>query len=257
MLVGVALLAGVYLWGIGPARRRWNLGPPAPGWRIVCFAAGLAVILAALNGPIHDLSDYYLFWVHMGQHLLLTLVAPPLLIAGTPGWLLERGVGRAGARAVVRVITHPVLAGGLFLVSLLAWHTVGAYDLMMRNHGVHVATHLLFLATAVLFWWPVMSPLPSRLSPGMGMLYLFLAQIPMQILAAIITFADRVLYPWYEVAPRTWGLSALDDQKIGGLLMWVPGNLWIWGAMSVLFFRWARAEGDLTPPGPPRAPGRA
>ena len=76
----------------------------------------------------------------------------------------------------------------------------------------------------------------------MGMLYLFLVQLPMQLLGAIITFADNNLYPWYEAAPRTWGLSPLDDQKVGGLLMWIPGNLWIWGAMSVLFFRWAREE---------------
>ena len=74
------------------------------------------------------------------------------------------------------------------------------------------------------------------------MLYLFLVQLPMQLLGAIITFADDPLYPWYAAAPRTWGLSVLDDQKVGGLLMWVPGNLWIWGAMSVLFFRWAALE---------------
>jgi cytochrome c oxidase assembly factor CtaG len=74
------------------------------------------------------------------------------------------------------------------------------------------------------------------------MLYLFLVQIPMQLLGAIITFADRPLYTWYVAAPRTWGLSPLDDQKLGGLLMWIPGNLWIWGAMSVLFFQWAKSE---------------
>jgi cytochrome c oxidase assembly factor CtaG len=99
-----------------------------------------------------------------------------------------------------------------------------------------------------------MGPAPSvpRLTFGMAMLYLFLAQIPMQILGAIITFADDVLYTWYAEAPRTWGLTPLDDQKIGGLLMWVAGNLWIWGAMSVLFFRWAREEKRLVPP--PSAP---
>jgi cytochrome c oxidase assembly factor CtaG len=102
----------------------------------------------------------------------------------------------------------------------------------------------MFMVAAVLFWWPVVSAssgLP-RLGPGLGMLYLFLGQIPMQILGAIITFADEPLYSWYLAAPRTWGMSPLDDQKLGGLLMWVPGNMWIWGAMSVLFFQWAKKE---------------
>jgi len=132
----------------------------------------------------------------------------------------------------------------LFSGVLLVWHTVGAYDLMMRSHNVHIATHITFMAAAVLLWWPVTSSSPSlpALAPPMGMLYLFLVQLPMQLLGAILTFADNPLYLWYAGAPRTWGLSPLDDQKLGGLLMWIPGNLWIWGAMSVLFFRWARQE---------------
>jgi putative membrane protein len=244
VVIGVGLLGALYFYCIGPLRRRNALGSPAELWRPVCFVLGLAVILVSLNGPIHDLSDSYLFSVHMAQHLLLTMVLPPLLIAGTPGWLIDAATRRAPVRGVARFLTHPVVAGVLFSAVLLVWHTVDAYDLMMRNHDVHVVTHLMFMVTAVLLWWPVTSPsavLP-RLGPGIGMLYLFLVQIPMQILGAIITFADAPLYPWYSVAARTWGLSPLDDQKLGGLLMWIPGNLWIWGAMSVLFFQWARRE---------------
>jgi putative membrane protein len=200
--------------------------------------------VVSLNGPIHDLSDRYLFWVHMAQHLLLTLVMPPLFIAGLPGWLIDGVTRNPVARGTGRVLTHPVFAGVFFSAILLAWHTVDAYDLMMRNHDVHIATHLMFMVAAVLFWWPVVNPSTAlpRLGPGLGMLYLFLGQIPMQILGAIITFADQPLYTWYQNAPRTWGISVLDDQKLGGLLMWVPGNMWIWGAMSVLFFQWARKE---------------
>jgi putative membrane protein len=243
VVIGVALLAGLYLYGLGPIRAR-HQNPPVAPWRPLCFFSGLAVILASLNGPIHDLSDHYLFWVHMGQHLLLTLVVPPLLIAGLPGWLVDKSVGRKVGRSLGRLVTHPVFAGAFFSATLVVWHTEGAYDLMMRNHSVHIVTHLMFMAAAVLLWWPVVSPatwLP-RLSPGLGMLYLFVVQLPMQLLGAIITFADQPLYTWYVSAPRTWGLSPLDDQKLGGLLMWIPGNLWIWGAMSVLFFAWARKE---------------
>ena len=248
VLVGVLLLGLLYLYSIVTLRARWARrdGSPLalPAWKPLCFFAGLLVIAGSLNGPIHDLSDTYLFWVHMGQHLLLTMVVPPLLIAGLPGWLVDQLSVRPSVRRSVRLLTHPVFAGVLFSVTLLVWHTVGAYDLMMRNHNVHIATHLMFMVTAVLLWWPVMSPAPSlpRLGPGQGMLYLFIVQLPMQLLGAILTFADHPLYTWYVAAPRTWGLSPLDDQKLGGLLMWIPGNLWIWGAMSVLFFAWARAE---------------
>jgi putative membrane protein len=176
------------------------------------------------------------------QHLVLTLLFPPLLLLGIPGWLLRPLVRRPGVRAVARALTRPWVAALLFSVSIAAWHVSPLYDLMMRNHEVHIATHLMFMVTATLMWWPVMSPLPELppLSPGIGMLYLFLVGIPMQMVGALITFADEVLYPWYVTAPRTWGLSPLDDQQLGGLLMWVPGNLWMFAAIGVLFFRWSR-----------------
>jgi putative membrane protein len=244
VLIGVVLLAALYLWGLQSGRKRLGAQARVQPWRTLSFFGGLLVMLLALNGPIHDLSDYYLFWVHMGQHLLLTMVVPPLLIAGLPGWMVEPLLRPRGMRVLARLLTHPVVAGVFFSVILLVWHTVGAYDLMMRDHDVHIATHLMFMVAGVMLWWPVMSPAPSlpRLSRGLGMLYLFLVQIPMQLLGAIIAFADHPLYAWYAAAPRTWGLSVLDDQKLGGLLMWIPGNLWIWGAMSVLFFQWARSE---------------
>ena len=243
VLAGVAALAALYGYLLGPYRQR--IEAPAPSrWRVLSFSGALLVLLGSLNGPIHDLSDTYLFWVHMGQHLLLTMVFPPLFIAGIPGWLVDRVAARPPVRLIARVLTHPVFAGIFFSAILLVWHTVGAYDLMMRNHNVHILTHLMFMVAAVLLWWPVLSPSTAlpRLPPGMGMLYLFLVQLPMQLLGAIITFADAPLYTWYLAAPRTWGLAVLDDQKLGGLLMWIPGNLWIWGAMSLLFFQWARRE---------------
>jgi putative membrane protein len=203
------------------------------------------VLLGSLNGPLHDLSDYYLFSMHMVQHLVLTLVFPPLLLAGIPEWLLRPLLEKPGVlRRVIRFLTLPWVAAFLFSVSIAVWHLRPFYDLMMRSHEVHISTHLMFMATATLMWWPVMSPLPERRLPtGLSMLYLFLVGIPMQVVAALITFADEVLYPWYVVAPRMWGLSPLDDQQLGGLIMWVPGNLYIFAAIGVLFFRWAKEEG--------------
>jgi putative membrane protein len=210
---------------------------------VACFGASLLILLGSLNGPIHDLSDYYLFSVHMAQHLLLTLVFPPLLILGLPGWLVTPLLRPPLVRGVARVLTHPVLAAVIFSVTIAVWHLSPYYDLMMRDHNVHIATHLMFMATATLMWWPVLSPVPDllpRLGYGLGMLYLFLVGIPMQIVAALITLSGTVLYPWYAVAPRTWGLTPLDDQQLGGLLMWVPGNLYLFLVIGVLFLVWAR-----------------
>ncbi len=243
VIIGTALLGGLYLWGIGPWRRKHGF-PPAPAWRIACFAAGLLVMLVSLNGPIHDLSDYYLFSIHMVQHLLLTLVLPPLLIAGLPGWLADGLARRPAARAIGRFLTHPLVAGAIFTVTLTVWHLVPMYDLMMRNHEVHVATHLMFMVAAVIMWWPALSastvlpPLPY----GLRALYLFLVSIPMQLVAAIITFSEAVLYEWYAVAPRTWGLSPNEDQQLGGLLMWVPGNMYMLAAIAAVFYVWAKQE---------------
>ena len=242
VFIGTGLLGALYFWGIGPLRRRLGLGPPAARWQVASFCAGLLVLLFALNGPMHDLSDYYLFSAHMVQHLLLTLLLPPLLIAGTPGWLLTPVLRVPAVRAVARVLTNPVVAALLYSVTIAVWHLAPFYDLMMRSHDVHIATHLMFIVAATILWWPVMSPVPElpRLGYGMGMLYLFLVGIPMQIVAAMITLSDDVLYPWYSIAPRTWGLTPLADQQLGGLLMWVPGNLWMFLAIGVLFFKWSR-----------------
>jgi putative membrane protein len=244
VLLGTGLLGALYFYGIGPLRRRHGWSPPASAAQILSFCGSLVVLLLSLNGPIHDLSDYYLFSVHMVQHLVLTLVFPPLFLVGIPAWLLRHLLLRPGVQPVARLFTRPWFAATLFSVTIAVWHLRPFYDLMMRNHEVHIATHLLFMVTATLMWWPVVSPLPElpRLAPLIAMLYLFLVGIPMQLVGALITFADEMLYPWYVTAPRMAGLSPLDDQQLGGLLMWVPGNLWMFAAIGVVFFKWAREE---------------
>jgi putative membrane protein len=244
VLIGTALLGALYFYGIGPLRRKNGWGPPASPAQILSFCTALLLLLFSLNGPVHDLSDYYLFSVHMVQHLVLTLVFPPLLLWGIPGWLLRPLATRPGVYPVARVLSRPWVAAALFSASLAFWHLSPYYDLMMRDHQVHIFTHLMFMVTATIMWWPVMSRVPElpRLQPLPGILYLFLVCLPMQVIGALITFAGENLYPWYAAASRTWGLSPLDDQRLGGLLMWIPGNLWVFGAIAVLFFRWSKED---------------
>ena len=244
VVIGCAGLALLYGWGARRLRRGHEGERRLPPWRVAMFGASLLVLLGALNGPLHDLSDEYLFSAHMLQHLLLQLIWPPLLLAGIPEWLIEPVLRHPVPRAVLRALTRPVVAGTLFCVTIAAFHVPALYDVMMEDHDMHIAIHLLFMGTALLMWWPVLSPTPlvPRASPGVQMLYLFLVGIPMQATAAPISLADTVLYSYYADAPRVWGLTALQDQQIGGLLMWVPGGLYLWGAISIVFFRWARHE---------------
>src|SRR3954470_4390829 len=118
VLLGTGLLGALYFYGIGPWRRRRGLGPPASSWQVLSFCTALLVLLLSLNGPLHDLSDYYLFSVHMVQHLVLTLLFPPLLLLGMPGWLLQPLVRPAPVLRVARVLTHPVVAAGVFTITI-------------------------------------------------------------------------------------------------------------------------------------------
>jgi putative membrane protein len=129
---------------------------------------------------------------------------------------------------------------------MIGWHLPGPYNLAMAVHPVHIVEHLMFLAAAVLMWWPFLSPLPElpRLAYPGQMLYCFLLSIPMSIVAIYITMAEHVLYPAYEAAPRVWGLSPLDDQKLGGLIMWIPGGIVFYIIMSIVFFKWAQRGED-------------
>ena len=245
-VIGLALLAAAYELGVRQAgggrpeaiaRQVHRLQPPASR---LAFYSGLTVIFLALNGWLHDLSDYYLFSAHMVQHLLLTMLVPPLLIIGTPGWMLRPLLRFPVVARVARVLTRPKVCFATFNLVLAGWHLPPLYNAAMAQHGVHIVQHLMFLAASVMLWWPILSQLPElpRLSYPMQMLYLFLTSIPMSIVAVYITYGGTLLYPAYAAAPRIAGLTPLEDQLLGGLIMWIPGGLVIFGVITVIFFRW-------------------
>ena len=242
-IAGVAAIAGWYLWRARQAPAEAAHMPTVR--QRARFLAGLLVILLSLNGPLHDLSDSYLFSAHMVQHLLLTLAVPPLLISGTPGWMLRPALRWPVAGTLLRRLTRPVACFAIFNVVVAAWHLPVLYNLAMAHHGIHIVQHLLFMAAAALMWWPLISPLPElpRLAYPAQMLYLFLMSIPMSIVSIFIVYADVVLYPAYASAARVWGLSPREDQLIGGLIMWIPGGLFFYLVMTVVFFKWA-AKGE-------------
>jgi putative membrane protein len=244
-MAGWLLLGGGYFLLVGPLRHRFAGSAPVPAKKVASFVTGLLLMFVALQGPMHELSDYFLFSAHMVQHLVLILVMPPFLLYGTPDWALRPLVRRRWMGRLARALTFPLVAFALNNAIFLAWHFPGPYDLMMRDHGVHVAMHLMIMVTGTIMWWPVMSPLPElpRIAPVLQMVYLFLVGIPMMISAALITFSQTELYTWYVEAPRVLPeLSTLEDQRLGGVIMWVPGGLTLWLAITLVYFRWTQRE---------------
>jgi putative membrane protein len=246
ILVGCLYLLVGYWLAVGPARRRFGWSDGGPGrLRAGSWTCGVLVIFFSLNGPLHELADGYLFSAHMVQHLLLMLIMPPLLIWGLPPWLIRKALEVRVIYRVGRVLTHPVVAFVAYNVVFIFWHFPEMYNKALMDHTVHIIQHLTFMAVAVMLWWPIMSPVKElqRIPEGpilMGWIFLF--GIPGTIVSALITLSDEVLYTWYAAAPRITALSPLDDQRLGGLIMWIPGMLVFWIAITAVFFRWTRDE---------------
>ena len=240
ILLGLAFQAGAYLACVGPLRHYFPKSKPVPSWQVQTFLFGVLVLFIALVSPLSILSDGYLLSAHMVQHLLVTMVAPPLLLIGTPRWLFRPLVRRRLGLAIGRVLTHPIITFVVFNLILTLWHVPAYYDRSLNEPAVHAIQHVMFIAAATLTWWPIVSPLDElpRLPDPLQVLYLFLASIPPTVLGAVITFAGDVLYPTYARAPRAWGLSPETDQQLGGLIMWVIGALIYLGVLTAVFFRW-------------------
>ncbi|TMD15918.1 MAG: cytochrome c oxidase assembly protein [Chloroflexi bacterium] len=258
VLLAVEVAAILYLRGGRSARRRpgrWSadaLRPPA-------FAAGLGVVLLALDGPIEAYART-LFWVHMTQHLLLITLAAPLLVAAAPGLRLWRGLPlrlrRPAARLALRHpafkplrraagwISRPAPVFALATVNLWFWHLPAAYDLTLRNHAVHHLEHTLFLGLGLLFWAQVIDQPPFRVSLNQfqRLMYVFAGLTGSWALAAVLALAPGALYAYAALPVHPGGISALTDQQIGAGIMWVPGSFASSIAIVWCLLLWLRDE---------------
>jgi cytochrome c oxidase assembly factor CtaG len=206
--------------------------------RLIAVMAGLATVIVALSSPL-DALGHQLLLAHMIQHFLLMAVAPPLLWMGAPVAPMLLGLPRPIRRRVAialasrpllrltHLLADPRVSWAAFVIAFWVWHIPALYDRSLGSDSWHHVQHACFFATALLFWRPVILPWPARSSwPRWAMIpYLALAELQNSTLAAILTFADRVIYPAYETLPRQWNITALEDQSIAGVIMWVPGSL--------------------------------
>jgi putative membrane protein len=210
----------------------------------ICFFLGMAILWIGADTPVHDLAEDYLFSFHMVQHMLFTLVAPPLLLMGMPRWLLRLLTRPQPVMKALKVVTRPIIALVIFNVLVAVTHWPSLVNLSVRSEPVHFGLHALIFASAIIMWWPVVDPLPGlgRLSEPGKMLYLFGQSILPTVPASFLTFANTPIYSAYAEFPRLWGISAVTDQMVAGLIMKILGGLLLWIVIAVIFFRWYARE---------------
>ncbi len=243
LLIGTVLIVGLYLYMLGPYHKRSYPDVPIKRGQTIAFLLGVLIMFLALVSPLDALGDDYLFSAHMLQHLCLTTFGPPLLLIGTPEWMIERPLNNRLVFLALKGLTWAPVAFFLYNADFFLWHAPPLYNATLENETIHVFEHLTFIVFGILSWWPILSPsqkLP-RLSLGGQILYIFLMGMPAVLLGAGLTFMPP-LYAPYLSAPIVWGLSHTVDQQLGGLIMWVPVNIFYIIIMSALFLRWMQRQ---------------
>jgi putative membrane protein len=240
VLAALALLLGAYFAAIGPLRRQLRIDEPVSTRRIAYFVAGWLTVLLTLVTPLDTLGRYYLFGAHTLQLFILTTIAAPLLMLGTPEWLVGLLIPLAALRNATRGLLFPVIAALAFNIIVIVWHVGPLYEQALHDPGAHDLQMLSFLVAGVLTWWPLLTPLDrhTRMATPFQMLYLMLESLPLDIFGVAAIFALGPFYPAYVAAPRLFGLSAMTDQQVSGGLLAVPGNLIDITLLSIVFFTW-------------------
>ena len=237
----------------GPQHAAEGVRPVTRGQAAI-FAAGLTFLFIGASYPIHDIAERYLYWVHMVQHLLFTLVAPPLLILGTPPWMRRWILQRTHLSGVVKRVCRPVAAisHAPFFVNYTAPHEL-----------VHFLAHNLLFWASMIMWFPVLNKDPEypTMSPPLKIGYLFLQSIIPNVPVAFLAFADQVVYRHYGTVPRPFTMTAVEDQQLAGGIMKTCGTLILWSVILVVFWQWYCDEHDddlaymrRTVPARPRVP---
>ena len=239
IVVGLAVAAGLYIRGWRKLRSRGRGGRILKPWRAWCFGGGLATVAIALLSPIGTFDSLF-FFMHMIQHVLLIMIAAPLIWLGAPLlptiWAFDRPNRRRIGRLFreghpIHRIFHSLTGAGValtvFIVVLFVWHYPPLYNAAQGRTLVHDLEHAMFFGSALLFWWPVVHPSGGRrrLPYGAGILYIFPAKRAGIVLGAGLSHSQTPYYSAYTELPRIWGISALADQQLAGLIMWVFGGL--------------------------------
>jgi cytochrome c oxidase assembly factor CtaG len=249
--VVAGLLLSLTLYATGTARlwRSAGIGHGVRWWQAAAFAGGWTSLVIALVSPLDKLSEI-LFSAHMTQHEILMVVAAPLLVLGRPlvpviwafpqQWRIRAAgaVQNGSIAAAWRNLTSPLIATALHMLALWIWHAPALYEATLRNDYIHGVQHSCFLLTAALFWWSLIHGRYGRLGYGVAVLYVFVTTLHSGALGALMTFSTRAWYPHYTTAGLKWGVDAVEDQQLAGLIMWVPAGVILTVLGLSLFAMW-------------------
>jgi putative membrane protein len=276
VIIPLLLLGYVYLAGWRRLRQRTaasrstgrslHRAPLTAVWRPIGYLLGLLCIALALISPIDSLGQQ-LFFMHMIQHLLLIMIAPPLLLIANPmpvllwglptKWRLSAGhaIGHllhrdSQFRHVLRTATAPGIVWLVWVIALFSWHDPSMYNAALRYDFIHDLEHLSFFIASMLFWWHVTGagPRVHRQFGYIGAIAFCLAAVPPNMALGVwLAFNENVIYSYYEAVPRLWVTDPLTDQRIGGIIMWIPGSMMFLLAALFLTSRFLGGEEGKPP----------
>jgi len=249
--IALALSAALYARGL---RRTWSAAGVGHGirwWEVGCYSGGWLALFVALCSPLHPWGSV-LFSAHMGQHEILMLVAAPLMALGRPLLAFLRAMPASWAAVMARAsnsliwrrvwefLVNPLVAWVIHFLALWVWHLPALFDAANRNEWVHAGQHLCFLLSALLFWWAIVRCGWTAVGYGAAVLYLFTTAMHNTLLGLLLTFSNAAWYPSYAHTTQSWGLTPLEDQQLGGLVMWIPAGVVYIVAALALFAGWMR-----------------
>jgi putative membrane protein len=242
----LAFVLAVGYW-YADRRLRPVLAPDAPpattGQKWQWYLAVVALWLVS-GWPVHDIGETSLFTVHMVEHMVIALVIPPLMLRGTPRWLADATIGHPKIAPFIRPLARPVTAFVLFNTTFIIIHWPDLVALMLQGGPPHLVVHAWLFGVSILMWMPVFSPTTAipRLPPPGQMGYLFAQSLLPTIPASFLTFSTVPIYPVYGDAAMIYGLTAVADQTIAGVIMKLGGGILIWSTIAVIWFRWTKQE---------------
>jgi cytochrome c oxidase assembly factor CtaG len=241
-LVPTVVVALLYLRRSRTLARR---GQPVPGWRQFLFWLGIGLVVLALNSPIDALGEEDFFFIHMIQHILLGDLAPLCFVAGLTGPVLRPVLALPGFDRV-RTLANPLVALPLWAVDLYVWHIPFLYQGALHHNPVHALEHFMFFSCGCLMWSPVLETLPAPAWFGTGWKLGYMAAVRLleTILGNVFIWSNTAFYSWYRERLPKWGISAVHDQNLGGVVMMIEGSLVTLGVLAWLFLKLA-AEGEL------------
>ena len=242
---GLIFLGWLHAILAGPLREKLAPGTAYPRRHAIAFYASLFIFYLAVGSPLDQIGERFLFSAHMLQHQLLVYPAAILFLVGLPSWMVDPLFRRPELRLVFRILTHPLICGLVYTLTISVWHMPSLYDWALQNKLIHVAEHVMFFGSALFYWWPLLSPASSfpPVSRPAQMIYQLGVVIAMTPVFAYIVFTSSILYPTYEYAPRLFAsFNAADDQLLAGTMMKIIGLIVAVSAFGWSFYRWSNED---------------